>query len=387
MQKIKDFLKILAINLFVLLGVLMIVWILGEGYLRFNKFYRLDSISAVGIPIFEPDDLNTYKHKNFSKAENGYGSPTPKIEINNIGLRDKIFLPREHRRNILMLGDSFTFGTGVDQGETYTERLEKKINIAMPHSEWNIWNGGHVGYSIGNYYVLLKKLAPVLKPDLVVVNIFVGNDITELRRKNWIYGPRENLIKVVDQKVFANAENQLESRTEKKPLSYFLHFVLEKIEILKYKYGKNKASEKQKPTLTWPVFLDKNQEGADPEIEIYWNEFFKGFSQIQYWGLQNDVPIVFVIMPMDVQVSSSYRKKYSRIYFNNEAFEAKRPQKRIMTACRKTNADCLDLLPSFQENRKKEDIYFNHNADPHLSILGHNVVAHLLFQKIKNLLD
>jgi len=58
-----------------------------------------------------------------------------------------------------------------------------------------------------------------------------------------------------------------------------------------------------------------------------------------------------------------------------------------MKVCKDTNTLCLDLLPYFQKNRKKETLYFSHNADPHLSKTGHMVTAHFLFKKIQKILQ
>ena len=363
------------------------MFVIGEAYFRWHKSMNVESLSAVGIPIFEADDLNTYKHKNLAKAKNGYGNPTPTIEINNIGLRDENLSPQTNQDNILMIGDSFTFGSGVNGDETFTEILEDKMSRIESKKGWKVWNAGHVGYSIGNYYLLLKKFAPILKPKLVVVNIFVGNDITEIRRKNWHYDRREDLIKVEDLKIFVNEQNQLESRVEKKPGSYFGHFLWQRWNVFLYKYGLKKPSETDEPTLTWPVFLEKGDIGYDPQLEFYWNQFFTVFTQIQHWSLKQDIPVLFNLIPMDVQVSDEYRSKYGRIYFDDKAFKAKRPQTRIMKVCKDTNTLCLDLLPYFQKNRKKETLYFSHNADPHLSKTGHMVTAHFLFKKIQKILQ
>lgn len=392
-----------------------------EFYLRTYQTFSTETVSAVGVPIFEKDQLNTYRHKPQKMARNGYGLPTPEIFINNLGLRDdenfEAGLASLGQKNLLMIGDSFTFGTGVDQNETFSEVLERRLNPEIgplsfsPEVErgwlgdsldfsdepstfqlkaedleapgWEVWNAGHIGYSVGNYYLLLKKYANLMPLDRVVVNIFVANDITELRRKTWVKDVRKDLVQVQDQKVFANAKSQLESRTSTVPKSLAWHWIEQRLQVLKYKLELDDP-EFAEPTLTWPVFLAEDHPAWDRDLPRYWERFFQGMQLITDFAAEKDIKLHFVLMPMDVQVDDSYRSKYARLYFDEEAKAADRPQTEIMNFCNARQLSCLDLLPAFRNREDRDKLFFNYNADPHFDRLGHRVTAELIDEFLKD---
>lgn len=391
-----------------------------EFYLRTYQTFSTETVSAVGVPIFKTDALNTYAHEPRKMAKNGYGIPTPEIFINNIGLRNdshyEALNETPKTKNVLMIGDSFTFGTGVDQTETYSALLEKNLNPPIgvltfdpevergllgdtldlsdePQSfklnkgdldrdQWQVWNAGHIGYSIGNYYLLLKKYHEIMPLETVVVNIFVANDITELRRKTWILNNEKDLIRVEDQKVFANAEGKLESRTSTVPKSMAWHWIEERMQILRYQLELDDP-EFEKPTLTWPVFLAEDHPAWDPNVPAYWERFLQGMQLISDYAAQNKIDLHFVLVPMDVQVDDSYRDKYARIYFDEEAKTSDRPQQKLMSFCAARQLNCLDLLPLLRAHPKRESLFFNYNADPHFDKLGHQVTADTLRDYLK----
>ena len=391
-----------------------------EFYLRTYQGFSTETVSAVGVPIFKPDTLNTYAHNPGATALNGYGLPVPEIHINNLGLRNdedyQLSNEDEHTKNILVLGDSFTFGTGVDQNETFSALLENKLNppigalsfkpdvargllgdtldlsdepasfrlqaTDLERDKWQVWNAGHIGYSIGNYYLLLKKYAEIMPLDTVVVNIFVANDITELRRKTWILDAENDLVQVEDQKVFANAEGKLESRTSTPPKSLAWHWLEQRLQVLRYKLELDDP-EFEEPTLTWPVFLAEDHPAWDPNLPGYWERFLQGMQFMSDYANQHDIKLKFVVLPMDVQVDDGYRTKYARLYFDEDAKQSDRPQTHIMNFCAARQLDCIDMLPIMRSEPDRATLFFNYNADPHFDKPGHELTAEVILESLK----
>ncbi|HEY5714588.1 MAG TPA: hypothetical protein VIT68_04530 [Candidatus Gracilibacteria bacterium] len=377
----RKLLKIVLANLlfFLIFGLVALAFL--EGGLRVFRSMDDTSVSAVGIPIYQSDERHTYSHIPGAIARNGYGEPTPEIRINNLGIRDEDFDETSPKKNILMLGDSFTFGTGVGQEETFSEILETDLG-----SDYDVWNAGHIGQSIGNYYLWLKKYAALMKLNAVVVNIFVGNDITELRRKNWGFDSQTgDLMQVRDLKVFANDEGKLESWESREPKFYSLWWLEKRWNVLAHKL-KLKDPRTEEPTLTWPVFLAQSHPGWDPNLPEYWTRFMQGMELIENFGANHDIPIIFALIPMDVQVSPSYETKYAILQFDEEAREADRPQSIIAHWCELEKANCADPLKMFRERTDKDRLYFSHNADPHFDRLGHQVYAEFLQEALKPIL-
>lgn len=94
------------------------------------------------------------------------------FKINKHGFRGKEF-EIERRRGIYRiaaLGDSCTFGFGVEEGDTYPERLQSELERLCPSCRWEVINLGVPGYSSEQGRVLAEKWLPILRPQAVIVS-------------------------------------------------------------------------------------------------------------------------------------------------------------------------------------------------------------------------
>jgi hypothetical protein len=92
--------------------------------------------------------------------------------INSLGLRDEE-MPLEEpfgTRRILMLGDSFTEGIGVDEKDVFSTRLQAMLDDAHLGERWRVVNAGLGSYSPLLEYLYLKNGGLDLHPDLVILN-------------------------------------------------------------------------------------------------------------------------------------------------------------------------------------------------------------------------
>lgn len=91
--------------------------------------------------------------------------------INNLGFRNDLGFPGQRRGKLhAVLGDSFTFGLGVNDAETFVHRLDESgantfLNFAIP------------GYSTDQETLLLEQEILGLKPDVVHLVVYLGNDL------------------------------------------------------------------------------------------------------------------------------------------------------------------------------------------------------------------
>lgn len=93
------------------------------------------------------------------------------FKINRHGFRGRDFEIERERGvyRIVALGDSCTFGFGVNEGDTYPERLQSEVERLCPSCAWEVINLGVPGYSSEQGRVLAQKWLPILKPQTVVI--------------------------------------------------------------------------------------------------------------------------------------------------------------------------------------------------------------------------
>lgn len=106
-----------------------------------------------------------------------------RYKINEWGYRDKTgrtLKKQDGKSRVLILGDSFSEGFGVEMAETYAALLEKE------QKDWDLWNTARMGSSPLFYVYQLRELLPKLKPDLVIVQLF-DNDLNENEFRRAVY--------------------------------------------------------------------------------------------------------------------------------------------------------------------------------------------------------
>ncbi len=100
-----------------------------------------------------------------------------RVELNSHGLRDEeVPYPKPPgERRILVLGDSVTFGWGVSQGETFSDRMEPLLR-ARTGERWQVVNAGVNGYNSEQEAIYLQTEGMRYKPDIVLL-VYVHNDV------------------------------------------------------------------------------------------------------------------------------------------------------------------------------------------------------------------
>lgn len=156
-----------AVSLLVSMGivevVLRLVDPLGISYYELAGNYVRDKLA---------DDQLIFRHK--PSWETRYGDV--RVTYNERGLRDRPILPKgEDEYRVLALGDSVTFGWGVDQEKTFVARLEPLLQGRL-HRPVRVINSGVGGYNTVQEVTYFKQEGITLQPDLVMLT-YVQNDI------------------------------------------------------------------------------------------------------------------------------------------------------------------------------------------------------------------
>lgn len=192
-EKKKLFTRI-VIPLFVIVPVSLILGLLlAEKLVRFaypqltQKQAQLVSLKAYNKSDILPFDL---KPNNETVHIGNTHEFTYTIKTNSLGYRmDEFPIEKpEGEYRILLLGDSTTFGFGVEMNESFPEQLEKMLaqNPGIKNKKIQVINAGFAdGKSPDSYYLYLKEKGLKLNPDLVIVNLFVNNDVLDMDDMVW----------------------------------------------------------------------------------------------------------------------------------------------------------------------------------------------------------
>jgi hypothetical protein len=119
-------------------------------------------------------------------------------QINGKGLRDsqKTFSPDPGAYRILTIGDSQTFGVGLDYENTYSQKLEKRLNdrYRKQGRTFQVWNGGVPSYNLEQTAGAFEQKTSALKPDMLILGLFIDSIV----RPTWhfnggiMFDPQKN---------------------------------------------------------------------------------------------------------------------------------------------------------------------------------------------------
>jgi len=104
------------------------------------------------------------------------------IKTNSLGFRDQE--PPSSNENIskiLVLGDSFVVNVSVKDDQVFTEIMEQHLYRTV------VLNFGVNGYGQVQEYLLLKQWFNKIKPELVILVIYIKNDFDDNLGRLWRY--------------------------------------------------------------------------------------------------------------------------------------------------------------------------------------------------------
>jgi lysophospholipase L1-like esterase len=149
--------------------------------------YTFDYILKKNDPFLELPFDSWYYASNYFKYQNILESPDTKFKytwgcrvINNrYGFREREFLVPKPANTfrVMVIGDSFTFGTGLREDQRFSNQLEKMLKEKFPNSPLNIevLNFGSPGLLTSQERDVLKKYKDIVSPDLIIIG-FCYND-------------------------------------------------------------------------------------------------------------------------------------------------------------------------------------------------------------------
>src|SRR3990172_1529973 len=139
-------------------------------------------ILEFGIRLFLPSQRHSAM---YASEKNGNHLVRPRLALrynqkefshdiisNSMGFRNRREFVNDNL--CLFIGDSFTFGSGVDEEEHYSSIFSRLVNWDAP--TMNVCNAGVPGYSTVNEYLALQEM---IRKGLKIRRIILGVDISD----------------------------------------------------------------------------------------------------------------------------------------------------------------------------------------------------------------
>jgi len=300
------------------------------------------------------------------------GSYAMKASINDQGFRDDVH-PVERRpgiARILLLGDSFMFGTGVGQDETLAARLEQM----NPRLE--VVNTGVPGYDLGMEYLFYESEGARFAPDLVLVGFFV-NDVSPYTDLDVTYDdegvPASYSVKP---EVVAREEAETPHGFRGAISSWLRNHSL--LFVFARDHLRNLGAERSRArkTIDDQLFAPFRKYGPD-DPDNPWPHVYRILDRLKRQvGQHGSRLAVFLVPAAPYQMSpEDFRKWLDWWELGPDELVRTNPQDKILDWCSRSGTDCLDLLEVF-EGKDYKDLYLAH--DLHWTPEGHLLAAETL---------
>jgi hypothetical protein len=129
------------------------------------------------LNVYEPDaELGVRLRPGAEQKTRVEPNPVTRVRINQHGLRgDDLTLPLKDA--VLVVGDSTTFGLGVEEHETFSARLAEALGQPVV-------NAGIPTYGPPEYEAVARRLLPPVRAKTLVYAVNLANDLFEAARPN-----------------------------------------------------------------------------------------------------------------------------------------------------------------------------------------------------------
>lgn len=326
-----------------------------------NKNYLLLFLIIIPLIILSEFALRFYVSEKSIFVENYEYNYT--AYFNSDHFRDDEFTKDKNTFRIFIIGDSFVFGVGVKQEYTFDKLLERKCND-IKCEVYNL----HTYGSPSDYLIIAKKFKDY-NPDLVIVSLYVDNDIEKTTKE------KNKLKKLIQSSAIITSLQTALSNTQ--PYSKLDNIKIDSF----YKDLMHKG--KINIGLSTRALVGDNQEYYNTLLERFNTDPTTKSSVLNIKKLYSNTPFLLLINPSKYQTNTAYFDELKKIgfVFNKDKVVNRRLQDAIISWAEENEIDYIDILP-FMVN--KEDLFF-HNIDDHYNEKGNKLIIEEIYNKLNEI--
>ncbi|MFZ5981589.1 MAG: SGNH/GDSL hydrolase family protein [Candidatus Zixiibacteriota bacterium] len=262
--------------------------------------------------------------------------------INSSGFRGPEIDKEKNGYRILALGNSCTFGWGVENDNTWVRQLDKILNSRLSNGRYEVINAGVPGYSSHQGKVAFAKKLTALKPDMVLV-MFGWND-------HWAAGKG---ISDKEQQMPGGAIIALQNVFSKMKLYQLMRKII------------LSASEK-------PEFVSLGENTGKQRVSL--QDYYLNLATIAHLARENGAQPVFMIPPV-ADPRNYFNGVTSQLHQIHRAY-----QEQMRRLAMQDNIPLIDLQHEFE---RYDNLYTDAAGDPtHFNERGHRVTAEAVVREV-----
>lgn len=272
------------------------------------------------------------------------------VVVNSLGMRDDEPLANSEPR-VLLLGDSFAMGYGVDRPRIFADLLEREIPA-------DVVNAGTGGYELIQQPRVLAEYGPRLRPDLIVYALYLGNDLAQ--NDEW---------EVRD-------DGTLHNRVRQYPVRQAGEFKLWRL-ARDFLYGIRKGrGEKEGEWLPFEGYLGLCERTLGAEAVKDYEEADRLLGQLSDEARKLGVPLLVLMLPyrsmVEPQALASLEQKVPDL---QARYDLTRPAREIDVRMAARGIAHADATPFQVDEYRRTGQAMFFPIDGHLTEAGHDAVA------------
>lgn len=272
------------------------------------------------------------------------------IATNSLGMRDDEPGPKSAPR-VLLLGDSFAMGYGVERGRIFADLLEAELGI-------DVVNAGTGGYEIVQQLRVLEQNASALHPDLVVYALYLGNDLAQ--NDEWE----------------VRADGSLHNRQREYPVRQKSELKLARL-VRDGLYGIRRGrSEKEGEWLPLEGYLGLCERTLGDEAAGDYDEAAELLGRLSQQAGKLGMPLLVLMLPYRSMVEpAALAGLERRIPDLASRYDLARPAREIGARMAARGIDHADTTPYLAAEHGRSGAALFFPIDGHLTEAGHEAVA------------
>ncbi len=367
MQKIKKLLpNLLLLSLSITLSLFVVEIIarkIGHEEFAQNRLYILSDYSVF---VYKPDTDAILKRQEF----------TTDVKINSKGIRDYEYDYEKGKnvKRIEMFGDSFIAAFQVPLEKSISKKLESSLNKNSKSIKYEVLNMGLSGSGPTPQVLLLGKEGIKYNPDMVIFNLYMGNDFVKVD-----YGISGSMPKEIFQDS-SNLENAAFKVTKIQKLkniifrNYFTYSYLKNV-INNIRYGEANDIAYSEINIYKKQYPENVERNLD-KLKII-------LKHLKRYTDEKRIKLLVVLIPTKAQVDKEKFADLAEQYsLNASELEINKAQKIFLQFGRENNITMIDLLPEFSKRNKNNTFYFE--PDGHWNEKGQELAANFIYENLIN---